>query len=518
MRTINSLFRYFVILIFSGLVIAVFTSCEKPAVDELDFQESVLNEDEIPWQDLLTQLDLESNILFVQAGESIQDVVDSAKPGDVIYVEPGNYQESVSIKNQDIKVVGLSLEPDDLMIEYAEKNNIEIIKLYEDGDYLQNRSLNRPGKNILRLMKRTSLGNGIAHYQFEIVMGPGEFNVIRLHRVVRERRPYRPVYTRGNVFMVHGAIQDFDDIFLTAGAETINAETSSPFYLASNNIDVWGIDMGWTMVPLQNRDFSFMEGWGMEKDISHTLTAMSLARLIRGLTYQGFSRMNLLGFSYGVHVAYGAANRETQQHRFWRDVKGIIPVDSALKYEDENAMANSCAAAAFHMDHINIGLYNHPWGVDFIKWGKLALKAPDGKSPDFPGTNSQFLMFVGSQGFFAADENGAYLYSDPLRFFRLAVNLSPHWPRQLVYELTASSCPKEDVTYDDHLGEISIPILYIGAEMAEGSAGIYTSSLTASTDITNYIVPGYSHADLWFAYDADEMVWSPLCNWLKNHK
>ena len=75
-----------------------------------------------------------------------------------------------------------------------------------------------------------------------------------------------------------------------------------------------------------------------------------------------------------------------------------------------------------------------------------------------------------------------------------------------------------DVSYDDHFSEIKLPILYIGAEMAAGQSGVYTSSLTASNDITNYIVPGYSHADLWFGYDADDLVWGPLRDWLKNHK
>ncbi len=63
-----------------------------------------------------------------------------------------------------------------------------------------------------------------------------------------------------------------------------------------------------------------------------------------------------------------------------------------------------------------------------------------------------------------------------------------------------------------------MPIFYIGAEAATGASGICTGSLTAGTDITNLIVPGYSHADLWFASNADQLVWSPLRVWLNNHK
>ena len=520
MRTLKRLFRYFVILTFVGLVIGLYNSCEDPAADDLYLEETISNEGLYPWQDLLQQLDMQSDIMFVQSGESIQDVLNDAKSGSVIYIEPGSYQEEISTNKTDIKLIGFSLDPDDLVIKNAEKGNIEIVNLYEKGSFnnLQNKSFRNGKRSCLRHMTREDLGGGIAHYQFDIAMGSGEFDVVTIHRVVKENRAYKPIRTKGHVFMVHGAIQDFDDIFLTAGAETINAETSSPYFLASNKIDVWGIDMGWTKVPMETTDFSFMEGWGVEKDVTHALKAMSIARLIRGLTRQGFSRMNLLGFSYGVDVAYGAANRETQQHWYCRDVKGIIPVDRGLKSEDVNVQANNCDDAFDKKTLLNSPKFEDPWGVGLINAGNLALSNPDGDSPFYPGiTNSQFMVFAGSQGFFSADQNG-YLYSDPMRFINLSVNLSPYWPMQVNYELNAIKCPSEDVSYDDHFSEISVPIFYIGAEMAAGQSGVYTSSLTSSSDITNHIVPGYSHADLWFAYNADELVWSPLRDWIKNHK
>lgn len=92
-------------------------------------------------------------------------------------------------------------------------------------------------------MERYDLGNGIAHYVIEIYMGRGEFEKVCIHRVVKERRPYRPVHTNGDIYMGHGASNGFEAIFLTAGGEVIDAETSSPYFLATNNIDVWGIDL-----------------------------------------------------------------------------------------------------------------------------------------------------------------------------------------------------------------------------------------------------------------------------------
>src|SRR5690606_39434229 len=97
--------------------------------------------------------------------------------------------------------------------------------------------------------------------------------------------------------------------------------------------DVWGLDFAWTQVLRETTDFSFMDDWGVERDMDHALAGMSIARLIRGLTGQGLGRLNLLGYSYGVGVAYGAAGRETREHPILRDIKGIIAVDQILKYD-----------------------------------------------------------------------------------------------------------------------------------------------------------------------------------------
>lgn len=84
---------------------------------------------------------------------------------------------------------------------------------------------------------------------------------------------------------------------------------------------MWGIDLAWTLIPEETSDFSFMQDWGVERDVDHVLSSMLIARRIRGLTHQGFGRVNLLGFSYGVSVAYAATGRETRQPKCLRDIK-----------------------------------------------------------------------------------------------------------------------------------------------------------------------------------------------------
>jgi hypothetical protein len=107
--------------------------------------------------------------------------------------------------------------------------------------------------------------------------------------------------------------------------------------------------------------------------------------------------------------------------------------------------------------------------------------------------------------FFGGNENEFY-YTDPLRFFRMAVILPPYIPLRIYDDLDVCGFDEEDVSFDDHLAEISAPILNLGAGGCSGTTGNYTSSQTAGSDLTHNLVsiPGTDpasdngHADLWF--------------------
>lgn len=385
--------------------------------------------------------------------------------------------------------------------------------------------------------KRRQMGD-IAHRQFEVRVGPGPFDIVRIHRVVRERRPYRPVRTRGSVFMVHGSSQNFDDIFFTAGAVEPTPQTSIPLYLAANAIDVWGIDLGWTMVPEAATDFSFMEDWGIERDVDHTLTAMSIARFLRGLTGQGFGRINLLGFSYGAAVAYAAAGQETQQPWFHRDIHGLIPVDFGLKVDDESRRQAACELAAADRERFNAGQVINNNGIVLNTFSNLATSAPDDPSPLISGfTNYQAALFLGVNpaAFWQFvgvdfDSNGFpvdLLYSDPDRWIRLLGSLPPYMPLLSGIEIGEARCDEADVRIDDHLAEIAVPILYLGAGGGFGAEeGESTTRRTASEDVTIFEVSlqpeelraiDFGHADLFLGENASALAWEMLRGWLEDH-
>ena len=395
---------------------------------------------------------------------------------------------------------------------------------------------------------RTKISDDIVHYQYRLRVGPDEFDVVRLHRLVRERKPYRPVRTKGAVFMLHGAQQDFDDIFLTAGSDAPNRETSAALYLASRRIDVWGMDFGWTDVPPETTDFSFMQHWDMERDVDHALDAIAVARAVRWLTGQGFGRMNLLGYSYGGGVAYAAAGRETQKPRRQRHIRGIIPVEIAMKYSHEfkEFRGNLCLNAAQIQAQLDAGLFENRTALLFGHIAALAIQAPDEPSvgilpppPALPQhTNFQAALFVGAApgaaapawhfvgGEFVEGVAKGLRYTDPSRWIRLLASLPPYMPERARFDIRASICDEEDVSIDDHLAKIRTPILYVGAEGAFGRLGEYTPTLTASRDVTQMLVSlqssedrlfDFGHADPFLARDAKTLVWEPLRKWLVRH-
>lgn len=504
------------------LILAAFSllfSCSK--LEEFNPQETAFDVESSNWMSMIDNINIESDIILVQNGNSIQEAIDVAGPDASIYIEPGHYDEILTLGRSDIMLISAGLSSEEKV--YIE--NPEQVAIMD----LNSMPVKKAGYHFSAV--RNDLGGGVAHYTFDVLMGSGPYDMVRIHRVIKERRPHRPFRTHGEIFMVHGAIQDFDDIFLTAGALVVDESTSAPYYMAAHGIDVWGIDLAWNRVPIAPPEgFEFMKDWGVEKDIDHVMKSLAIARLIRVFSCQGFSKLNLLGFSYGVDIAYGAAGRETQMHKVCRHIKGLIPVDSQMKSDDPDVMQGAYADAATQMELLNAGEYNNPWGVDFIGLGQVVLANPNGHDIHPVLTNIQILNAAvtdHSAGWhFLGGNPFALSYSDTMRMPRLSVNLAPHQPRLIFYELSGCGCPDLDVSYDDYLEQIELPILHISAEGSDNSDD-YTSSLTKTSDYTRLHVkdpdptvpPEYNfgHADLWLAEDAPEWVWLPLREWLVAH-
>jgi len=115
------------------------------------------------------------------------------------------------------------------------------------------------------------------------------------------------------------------------------------------------------------------------------------------------------------------------------------------------------------------------------------------------------------------------------RFVTLMANSPPYVPYQWNYDNNAARCGSDDypVTFDDHLGEITVPIFLI----ARQSGGLYTASLTASDDVSSLIINAtlnpslYGHADSFLADsaantsdNAANKIWRPILDWILAHR
>lgn len=383
-------------------------------------------------------------------------------------------------------------------------------------------------------VERRELTAGVAEYSFKVRVGSGPYDEIGIHRVVKEIAPNVPARSSKAVFLAHGDVWNFRGAFLS-GAQSL------PVFLAENGVDVWGIDFRWTLVPGDVTDFSFMADWGIEQDARDLGVALGVARVTRAITGSGFGKIDLLGWSRGGQISYAYLNGESQLPAGLRQVKGFIPVDIFFKTDDANLRQAACDRLAAAQG----GPLQSENGKLFQALGGLALALPNDASPIplFAGlTNRQAALFVGAATFqifqpvpfyhFVGgtfDANGlpsGLLYTDPAVFFGFEAAASPYEPSKLVNDGEEVVCDQTDVAFDDHLEDITVPVLYVGAGGGFGEFGVYSTSLLGSTDVTTHIVNkvpaaqrvvDYGHADLFLAGDAEALVWQPILSWIQAH-
>lgn len=382
--------------------------------------------------------------------------------------------------------------------------------------------------------ERRALTANVAEYAFDVRVGDGAFDVITLHRVVQETSPNVPSRTSRAVFLAPGDIWSFRAAFLTGGHPL-------PVFLAENGIDVWGIDYRWTRVPASTADTSFMAAWGLEQDAADLGFALGVARHARAMTGSGFDKLFLLGWSRGGQIGYAYLNGESQRAPGLRHVRGFIPVDIYLKTDDAQLRAFACQREQNTEAAIAAGQDANPTGGLVALLGTLAVADPSGTSFLNPAlTNRQAGLLVGEatftlQGglepapfyhftggvFDAFGAPAGLSYSNEADLFSFEQAASPFQPNRELADADAATCGTTDVLFDDHLGDITVPVFYVGAEGGFGAYGLYTTTLLGSTDVTSLVVSkgtprlfDYGHADLFLANDAQDLVWEPLLEWI----
>ncbi len=393
---------------------------------------------------------------------------------------------------------------------------------------------------------RSPLDGGLAEYTFILKVGKGRYDRIGLHRVVKEKYPFIPVKTDRVVMMVHGDTSDFHSTFLM----TTDQDRSSAVYLAQKDIDVWGIDLRWALVPAATTDFSFMQGWNSDTHLQDIDLGMKLARLVRMLTGSGHDKIFLLGHSRGAQLVYAYANQETQLSEKQRNLRGIIPIDMIYKLPVGEQALKDAAYGRYlaYKSLYDSGQYHSDEGAQLKALAALAAAAPHDPSPAVPGmTNMQAALLALTSTYAtipaplqpitpfyhylagAFDDNGlpaGLRYADYEYVSRIALS-SPDYQslgEQIDGEALISDAV--DVPYDDHLGDVEVPVLYVGAAGGMGSYGEYTQTLLGSSDQTSLIIQkespdlavlDFGHADLIWADSALSEVWQTIGQWIRTH-
>lgn len=406
---------------------------------------------------------------------------------------------------------------------------------------------------LLISFQRNELTHNLSHYQIIIKVGQGEYDLLSIHRVVKEQKPFVPVSAKEAVLLIHGDSENFVLNFLTP-PDLRPYEATPAGYMAENDIDVWGIDRRPTLVPLEENDFSFMKDWGTELYINDIEITLAFARKIRQITGSGKTPFILSGFSRGAQLTYAYANYETKKTENRRHVKGIIPMDMYYKFSDENNLARERAFYNYGImkQMYDSGIYVRDEGILFYQLAALAYYSPDDVSPFFPPmTNRQvglylltipekernttvdspFLSIMGYTHNFAGIFNASGIpdglrYADENEVNRIILSQPPYMSLKETLEGYAIASGQVELPFDDHLDKINLPVLYVGAGGGFGRESLDTLDLLGSRDKKHIMISfepaenapmDYGHSELLKSYFSIELVWTPVVQWIKTH-
>lgn len=392
----------------------------------------------------------------------------------------------------------------------------------------------------------------VFHFVYSVPVGSGPYDVIRVHRVAKAEPGagggLPTVEAEDGVFMIHGSGGLFAGNFLAGEYPSAESDDQSPaVVLARRNIDVWGIDLAWSLVPFGTQDFSFMANWGMQRQVDEVLAGLDVARAVRGKGAGIQGQIHLLGYSFGGPVGYAVLNAETALPCSKRRVKGYISMENGFGSTDPAVVQRGCVVAAGRDRQIAVGVYQFNQNLSGSTVGTLALLNPGGPSPFAPGlTNEQFALTVLAlptlgppptairpfwhyfAGVFDPDTGLPVdlVHATKALGFEFLAGLRGFPPMRVLSDNAHSFCGDIDLPFDDHLDQVTVPILYLGADGGYGDIALEGLSHLGSTDVTVQIVdlapPGdelsdYGHVDLAFGRDAAGLAWQSIADWIRDH-
>lgn len=419
------------------------------------------------------------------------------------------------------------VDPDAIALEILEETN------WKQTDYEREGQGWTPPGNLLSYDK-TFLADGIAHYTFILSIGAGEHDKIGLHRIVRESGGGQPEGSEMGLLHLHGDGNQFATVMLP-GVDVPGTpdDAGLAVYLARNGVDVWGIDQAWALVPSAVTDHSFMEDWGLDRQIRDSRIAAAIARILRFRTGSGLGKLFLSGHSSGASIGYALLNEEAPLMPDLRHIKGYIPMDFPAKSKDETFKAGMMQRYEDATALIEGGMYAASFPFQLI--GNLATSDPNGDSPVIPGfTNLQAAIFIFAgranplSHFLAGTWEGpvptGFQYVETDQGLAIYFKTVPYQAARYQQDHALWLGETGDAPWDDHFGDIEVPLLSVDPAGGYGSLSEYGTSLLGSMDITHLDIQlepdgeeafDYGHIDIFLANNAEELVWRPILDWME---
>ena len=410
-------------------------------------------------------------------------------------------------------------------------------------------ALDKAGCITLGPITRKQLVGNIYEYSLVMKVGPGAYDKIGLHRVSMEQAPWIPALTKNAVMMIHGDTSSFDAAFAAPSPD----QQSLAIFLAQQGVDVWGIDLRWVLVPDDTTDFSFMKSWNTALHLKDIKKAVQVCRVLRGLTVSSSGKIIMLGHSRGAQLVYAYANQEALLPAPLQDLKGLIPMDFAYKFDPHDPDALALKQNAHNRyDAFNAlyrtGTYNTSDGAILKGLAALAASAPTEMSKYDPSglmDNYQFalaaltatyasttpdLAYTPFFHYLAGTFDGATQLPSGLKFadpsYVLSLGMATPGFQSIGEQIDGEAIASDaaPVPYDDHLRQIKVPVFYVGAGGGAGQYGAYTLTLLGGSDKKTLIVStgpnpylDYGHADLLWANNAKNLAWIPVSAWIAAH-
>lgn len=405
------------------------------------------------------------------------------------------------------------------------------------------------GRLHIESIERVHLKDDIYKYEIIVKVGNDEHDKIGIYRVVKERFPWRPIRTEDGMMLLHGSGFNFDLAYLPSTVvDAFDPDQSMALYLAENDIDVWGLDLRWTFIPDDAVDLSILRGQNIALELQDLNLALQIMRISRRMTGSGYDEVILAGHNLGAILTWAHANGETQKHKRFKHVKGIIALDALYKTDDPVLSGYAYNRYNLYQDLNAAGVYFEKDVLMFKAAASMAKYYPDQPSQMVPGfTNEQtFVFFVSAMyatfitpwepytPYFHYCAGVFNEYGIPIGFQFAPTNAIvdtimgvPSYVSNVdIMDQEAILSDVVENPYDDYLGEIDLPILNISCAGGYAEYAQYVNSLTASTDVTSLVIRLYPQGyeaidfgstDLLYASNAEQLAWQPMAAWVETH-